>query len=190
MGRPVEALLASSETTAPVGSPLSSALPEDEETRKTVVAAYALLGRRAFSRAELRTRLARTAASSEAVDGALEWLVSRRLVDDQRYAAEAVRAGVTRKGWGPRKVRQWLQQRGIDAQVAQDSLAAVPVEQEAEQAASLAARQRARGRRPDQVFRFLVTRGFSAAVARAAALEGEAQGEPADVAGALAGEED
>lgn len=150
------------------------ALPEHEETRKAVVAAYALLGRRAFTRAELRTRLRRTGAPEEAVEGALDWLTARRLIDDRRYADEAVRAGSERKGWGRRKVRQWLGQRGIEASVAEEAVAGLDPEQERLAAMSLAERQRARGRRPEQIFRFLSARGYSAEVARGAALASDA----------------
>lgn len=179
--RSVEALTGPTASSAPADASSSTALPEHEETRKAVVAAYAFLGRRAFSRAELRTRLRRTGASEEAVEGALDWLVARRLIDDRRYADEAVRAGSERKGWGRRKVRQWLGQRGIEASVADEAVAGISIEHESEQAGALAARQRARGRRPDQIFRFLVTRGFSADVARSAALrddEGDDEASP------------
>lgn len=148
-------------------------LPPDEETRKAVVAAYALLARRPFSRKELRGRLGRDFESADVVDAALDWLESRRLLDDRRLADDAVRAAVTRKGWGRRKVEQWLQGRGIEADLAAEAAGGIDPEEEARQAAALAARQRARGKQPEQIFRFLVARGFPTAVARRAALDEE-----------------
>ena len=176
-GRPVESLLGDTVPLSSAGAPSSAALPACEETRKAVVAAYAILGRRAFSRAELRTRLRRGGAGDEAVEGALDWLEARRLLDDRRYAQEAVRAGAERKGWGARKIRQWLHQRGIEPSLADEAASAISVEHEQGRASDLAARQRARGRRPEQVFRFLVARGFSADVAREAALRSDEEGE-------------
>lgn len=150
----------------------SAPMPIDEDARKAVVAAYGFLGRRPYSRRELGQKLKRHVESADAISAALDWLEARHLLDDRQLAHDAVQTAGSRRGWGRRKVQQWLQTRGIDGDVAAEAVAEITPEDEATQAIALAERQRARGRRPDQVFRFLVTRGFPAAVARRASLEG------------------
>lgn len=155
---------------AVVQVPVGRALPDDETVRKLIVAAYDHLGRRGHSRGELGARLRRLGGTPASVEAALDWLTARGLLDDRRYAEEAARVGAEGKRWGRHKLRQWLQQRGVSAEVADEAVSGLSAEGEKERAASLAAQQRARGKRPEQVFRFLVSRGYSSGLARSAAL--------------------
>lgn len=147
-----------------------SAYPTDEETRKAVAMAYAMLARRPYSRRELEQKLRGRLDDRVLIEATLQWLESRRLLDDRKLAEDAVKIGAARKGWGRRKVQQWLQGRGIDANTAAEAVGGIDEEGEEAQARALAARQRERGKRPDQVFRFLVSRGFPSGVARQASL--------------------
>lgn len=148
-------------------------MPRDEQTRKAIAASYALLGHRPYSRHELARRLGRDIESVEAVEAALDWLESRRYIDDRRLAEDAVRCVGERRGWGRRRLQHWLQERGIDECLAEEAFALIDPDLEAERARALAIRQRERGKRPDQVFRFLVSRGFTTDVARQIALHEE-----------------
>lgn len=146
--------------------------PDDEEVRRVIAASYALLGRRPYSRRELEKRLRRDFASAEIVQAALDWLEAKHYLDDRQLAEDAVKAAGARRGWGRQKVKRWLMGRGIDGAVATEALQTVDAADEAAQAAALAARQRDRGKRSEQIFRFLVSRGFPMDVARQAALDG------------------
>jgi regulatory protein len=151
--------------------------PSGDEARRALAEAYALLSRRSLSRRALRDRLLRD-HPPDAVEAVLGWLEARRLLDDRRMADEAVRTATTRRGWGRRKVAQWMQGRGIDADAAHEALAELDPDEEAAQASALAARQRDRGKSPEQVFRFLVARGYPTGVARRAALDSRPSDEP------------
>lgn len=150
--------------------PTDALPPNDEGLRKIVVAAYGLLARRAYTRHEMRQKLRRGFADAEeSIERAVDWLVGKRLIDDARLAHDAARAAAMRRGWGRHKIVAWLLGRGIDRDLAAQAAGSVSIEDEAGQAAALARRQLDRGKRPDQVYRFLISRGFSSDLARAAA---------------------
>jgi regulatory protein len=79
--------------------------------------ALRLLGVRNRSSRELRQRLLADGFSESVSDRVLQNLQESGLVDDQRFAVERARAMGKGKGWGPRKLRSDLIQRGIPAEV-------------------------------------------------------------------------
>src|SRR5258706_14303227 len=74
-------------------------------------AALAALGRRALTRRELAQRLARKGYGREEVDGVLEALAGRGLLDDAKTAEQHVRSRALR-GVGKRRVGRGLAARG------------------------------------------------------------------------------
>jgi regulatory protein len=130
--------------------------------------ALAVVARRMVSEAELKTGLTRRGYSADEVADAAQLVRSYKYVDDENFAAAAVReAG--RTGRGPFWVRQTLLKRGIPENLARsaataaektardDARNAVARRFGAAQALAPADHRRAR--------RFLLTRGFSAELA-------------------------
>jgi regulatory protein len=124
------------------------------------VAALRLLGRREYSRAELKARLA-DAGSEEELDSVLDSLQAERLLSDQRYASEHVAARAVR--YGNARLKQELRQHGI----CDDDIAAALLEGGDEAARCRAVWARKFGRLPvdaterGRQMRFLQYRGFS-----------------------------
>jgi regulatory protein len=83
--------------------------------------ALALLGRREYASAELAAALTGKGYAQETVAGVLAELAGERLLDDARYAEGLVRQLATR-GQGPSRIRQALQQAGINAELASAAL--------------------------------------------------------------------
>ena len=79
--------------------------------------ALRLLARRAYSRAEMRRRLA-DRFPSDVVDAVLRRLVDVGLLNDVAYADAYVRRRFERGGLGRRRIEQELIERGVDPSVA------------------------------------------------------------------------
>lgn len=154
-----------------VGQNLSAeqveALSEALELRRAKEALYRLLGYRARSESELRGRLRRKQFAEPVIDRALADLRQQGLVDDRQFAEAWVsnrlstgRAGRTRLAWE-------LRARGIERQVAEESLAQISEAEEFPFALEVAERryERLRGEEPEALRRklasFLMRRGFS-----------------------------
>lgn len=84
--------------------------------------ALAWLTQREHSRAELAQKLARLGGSAEAVESLLAELVEQGLLSDQRFT-EAWVAARMRRGYGPAVIRQELQAKGVEADLAVTALA-------------------------------------------------------------------
>ena len=141
-----------------------------DEYRSALGRAYDWLARRPCTGEEIRLKLGKAGVSPEVAERVLATLMERRFVDDGQLAGDSVQSLATRKGWGRRKIEQRLRQRGISEDVVAQALDGLAVEDEAAQAGRLAKGLRARGKRPEQVYRFLISRGFPAGLAREAAL--------------------
>ncbi len=130
--------------------------------------ALRLLGRREFSRHQLRARLLDTGASAGDVDATLAALADRGLLDDARVARAFARTASQVKRRGRDRILRELAQMGIDGDVARTAVdeACGP----AAEAASLdvALRRRARGAdladpaTARRVFAALLRQGFEA----------------------------
>ena len=91
-----------------------SAFPTESAKRPEELKARALryLARREHSRDELERKLAPHAESPQALERVLEFLVSRKLLSNERYA-EARAHRLARK-YGAAKIRQDLKSKGVD----------------------------------------------------------------------------
>jgi len=83
-----------------------------------------LLSRRAFSRAELRQKLA-TLADETHVESVLDRLEEQNLLNDADYAYNFALNRIRFKGWGPSKVRASLLQRQVAPQIVEAELSKV-----------------------------------------------------------------
>jgi regulatory protein len=75
--------------------------------------ALRLLTVRSRTRKELKQRLVAERFSDKVAERVLERLASTGLIDDKKFAIDRARAMGKGKGWGPRKLRSDLAQRGI-----------------------------------------------------------------------------
>lgn len=129
------------------------------------------LARREHSRAELARKLASHADSSDALQLLLNELESRKQLSDERFAEQ--RAHVMARKYGPARIRQDLQSKGIAAEIAEGVL----IENEMERARAIIARKyrtsaNTREERAKRA-RFLQGRGFSGDVIRRLVLRDE-----------------
>lgn len=85
-----------------------------------------LLARREYSRAELHVKLRRRFGEHEDLCALLDEASDRGWQDDERFAAIQVRGRVQR-GQGPIRIRQELRQKGVDADLIADALAAAEI---------------------------------------------------------------
>ncbi len=74
--------------------------------------ALELLSRRPMSARELKDKLLQKGADEESANLTVRWLLERRLLDDESYAA-AVARHYAAKGYGEGRVRQELSRRGV-----------------------------------------------------------------------------
>jgi regulatory protein len=129
------------------------------------------LARREHSRAELARKLAPHADSSDALQLLLNELESRKQLSDERFAEQ--RAHVMARKFGPARIRQDLQSKGIAAEIAEN----IPLENEMERARAIIARKYRAGAttREERAkrARFLQGRGFSGDVIRRLVLRDE-----------------
>lgn len=75
-------------------------------------AAMDLLARREHGRAELGRKLLRRGAQSDCIESALDLLEQQGLLSEDRYLSSYIASGAA-KGWGPLRIRDELQQRGV-----------------------------------------------------------------------------
>lgn len=135
----------------------------DEVTQQLRNKAFALLARREHSRRELAGKLQSQEATPEQVAAILDQLAEEGLQSDVRYASSLVRSLIAR-GQGPVRLRQALQQKGVDTEIAALALEEVDVDWYHEVCAvhrkrfgnAVAATPKERARQT----RFLLYRGF------------------------------
>jgi len=96
----------------------------DAELRE---AALRLLARREHTRSELTRKLTSRGWPSARVGELLDDLASEGLQSDVRFATEHLRSRVAR-GYGPRKIRAELRQRGVSRTLASQALQAAEVD--------------------------------------------------------------
>jgi regulatory protein len=129
--------------------------------------AIALLARREYARAELAARLAASGAAKEEVDRVLDELVEAGYLSDVRFASALVRQRSGR--YAKRAIVQALREKGVPAATVGEVMK--PLENLDELAAARALWQRRFGvapvdeRQRARQLRFLISRGYSAAIA-------------------------
>jgi regulatory protein len=150
-----------------------SSKPKAPPSGSALDAGLRLLAGRAHSRAELKRKLARRGFDPEAVEAATVRLSDLGYLDDRAFAA-----GLTRRrsaSRGPLAISAELAAKGVDRITAQTALGALTPEAQLEAATRLAERLCDAGPRlayremRDRIGAKLVRRGFSSAVAGAAA---------------------
>ena len=87
--------------------------------------ALAMLDRRDYSRAELLKKLVEKGENETEAAAAVERLAELGFVDDARYAPIIVRHYAA-KGYGPQRVRQELQRRGIPKDLWDEAMEQMP----------------------------------------------------------------
>lgn len=133
-----------------------------------------LLGRKAYTRAELEERLLGKGAAPEVVSAVLARLEEYRFVDDEAYAQGYVRAREPRKG--KLALRQELLRKGVEEETVEGVLEPLGEAAQADRAEELLRKHAWRFRKEDprknraKAFAFLARRGFAGGAA-AEALE-------------------
>lgn len=89
------------------------------------VKAAQLASGRMMSRKELADKLNRKGIAPDTAEEAVEWLTSLGAVDDAAYAGVIARHYAA-SGYGPGRVRQELQKRGVPRELWDDALAQLP----------------------------------------------------------------
>ncbi|ADI15043.1 regulatory protein RecX [Truepera radiovictrix] len=130
-----------------------------------------LLGRQAYTGAQLQERLRRKGATPETVERVLAKLVDLEFVDDALYAEAYVRSRSRNKG--ALRLRQELFHKGVNEELVEKALGALDERAQVEAASALVEKNLWRWKgepreRYAKAYAFLVRRGFPADVVRAA----------------------
>ncbi len=142
----------------------------EQGLRRALAAAYRLLARRDRSEHELRGALEKRETPPDIIDGAVEYLRERRLVDDRKFAHGRAQSLVRNKRVGPRYVRDALKKCGIGEQLVQEAVAETFSDPERERNEIRALIEKksktmkknlAPLQRKKKLFDFLLRRGFS-----------------------------
>lgn len=128
--------------------------------------ALRLLGYREHSESELAAKLRDTGYPAAVAEAVTQRFVDIELVDDRRFALAWSRSRVA-AGYGVRRIRQELTQRGIAPELIDEALAEVtdPDEEVGRARAALGSRRATDRAGKDRLVRRLVSRGFSLSVA-------------------------
>ena len=139
----------------------------DSEARRAYADALKLLGRREFSEAQLRQRLARRKHDIDAIDQAIERLREEKSIDDARLAETIARSETSVRKRGKLRVRQKIEGAGIERDIARRVVDEVFADLDADRLldAALAKRLRpgndiADDRAFNRLYRYLVGQGF------------------------------
>ena len=144
-------------------APKRSPAADPQDAAAAELAAVALLARRDFACGELGAKLRERGFDQEVVQALIEALRARRLLNDERYAGHFVQYHCAR-GQGPVRMRRDLEAVGVEAELIDAALDAVP------DWAGLArdVRRRRFGAKPPEAWRekgrqarFLQYRGFT-----------------------------
>ena len=153
------------------------AKPEEADERTVMAAAYAMLARRPYSRAQVREKLERKGFAAELVDGCPNRLEDLGYLDDGQVARRWAQVMLQERHWGIFKAEQRLQQRGIKRELARQALDEAQKDFSQIDGARQALAGRFAERKTDtslaKVVGFLRSRGFSGEVVYAASREWE-----------------
>ena len=151
---------------------MSSSPPESAAALKA--RALRLLARREHSRDELARKLSPHAGSSQLLEGVLAELQGKKQLSEERYAEERAR-WLARK-YGAAKIRQDLQSKGVEGELAQRVTSGLDEVEKARQI--LARKYRNHGMTREERAkraRFLQSRGFSYETIRSVISDAEAE---------------
>ena len=112
------------------GMELTNALREALSAAPVREEAVRLVGSRALSRRELERRLEKKGGAAEDIRDTADWLEDIGALDDRNYAGVVARRCAAR-GYGPGRVRQELQRRGIPREHWEEALRELPPAEEA-----------------------------------------------------------
>ena len=87
--------------------------------------ALEMLSRRPYSRRELKDKLLRRGTDEQSVEDCIAWLDEHGFLDDGEYAG-AVARHYSAKGYGAGRVKTELRRRGIERELADETLAELP----------------------------------------------------------------
>lgn len=136
-------------------------LPEDPRVREALALAMKRLAQRDRLTAELTGELSERGYSQSEREQVLEFLIRRRLVDDEKTIRNIIERRSGRRAAGRERLRSDLQKLGASEQAIEASLGAISDEDELEAMSQvLASRRWPEGARP-KAARFLHSRGFS-----------------------------
>ena len=129
-----------------------------------------LLARRDHSIGEFRQKLRQRGVEEAIVDDLVDRFSEQNYLDDERFASHQSELLVAQQ-WGPLKIRQKLAARGIEGVLIERELQAIGRERFLEAGRQRLARKQSAGdgsdrREQERLFRHLVSRGFSAEMAR------------------------
>jgi len=140
--------------------------------RKTVTPQQALVrleelcARAEHSSGEMRQKLRRWCIAPTDADKIVESLVSRRFIDDSRFADAYVRDKVEYGGWGRRKIALGLYQKGVARDIISDALDRIDPEHYESRLREIIDRKRRSTADADtydgrtRIFRHAASRGF------------------------------
>jgi regulatory protein len=92
-----------------------------DPARRLMQKAGAMLARRAYSRGDLRDKLAKY-GEAEQIEPVLDRLEELELLNDAEYAYNCASRLILQEGWGPAKVRNLLRRKKIAASVMESAL--------------------------------------------------------------------
>jgi regulatory protein len=138
---------------------------DDTERRDALERAGKFLARRARSEAEVREALSRANFSPGMIDVTIGTLTELELVDDAAFARQWIEERGVGKGLGPRRLLSELRLKGVAAEVSQDALEEVGLDDAAqakEVAAGLVRKVAGRplAQQAMRLQRMLLSRGF------------------------------
>ena len=87
--------------------------------------ALEILSRRPYSRRELKDKLLRSGVDEQRAEECVAWIAERGFLDDGEYAG-AVARHYAAKGYGAGRVKSELRRRGIERELADETLAELP----------------------------------------------------------------
>lgn len=96
-------------------------LLQESEARRAKEKALYLLEYRSHSRKELEDKISRT-TSREAAEAAVDKMEELGLINDEAYARQLAEYLLEKKGYGTRRARQELLQKGIDRELIEELL--------------------------------------------------------------------
>jgi regulatory protein len=106
------------------------AILEAEETNKVQQTALRYLGTRSRTTAEMERHLSGKGFASRLIASVLSRLKNEGYLDDRRFAREWVEERSRRKGYGPLRLRQELEQKGIPPTWIEEALSVMDGEEE------------------------------------------------------------